>query len=152
MRRSFQKYIKLVVFNVYDFNIHVYTVYDLFAVLPNRYFSKKILTTPSEELLLCDNFSISSSGFEQNDELAKGSEPLILPHAIVVLQSFSLTIEPAYKTETVLIFFLWRLLGSIVAQKFFVHPVSRLTFNTYTHHLKSFYELSSYYTLPHPIV
>lgn len=126
MRRSFQKYIQLVIFNVYDFNIHVYTVYDLLSVLTNRYFSKKkILTTPSEELLLCDNFSISSSGFEQNDELAKGSELLILPHAIVVLQSFSLTVEPAYKTETVLIFFLWRLFGDIVAQKLFVHPVSR---------------------------
>jgi hypothetical protein len=54
---------------------------------------ESLLATPNEELLLCDNFSISSSGFEQKAELANGSEPL-MPQAIVVLHSLSLPVAP----------------------------------------------------------
>jgi len=110
----------------------------------NNNLKNKTLTTPSEELFLCDNFSISSSGFVQKAELAKGSEPL-MPQAIVVLQSLSLPVAPAHETEakTILILFLWLSVTPGIGW-LFVHPIRRQTINP------SFYELSSHYNYTSP--
>lgn len=75
---------------------------SIYHLLDDREFKRYALTTPSEELLLCGSFSISSSGFE-HAEFVDCSAPLKLPSQLTSpflppltgVLSWSIPVEPA---------------------------------------------------------